>query len=75
MLSCVAQKINLSYINLTYIGSCNDSSKLPLFETNAITDPFRCRKPKIPENALECHEYIEDENVGMYNECTRLYIL
>ncbi|KAH9632853.1 hypothetical protein HF086_013640, partial [Spodoptera exigua] len=22
-----------------------------------------CRKPKIPENALECHEYIEDENV------------
>lgn len=25
---------------------------------------YSCRKPKIPENALECHEYIEDENVG-----------
>ncbi|XP_073964483.1 uncharacterized protein isoform X1 [Choristoneura fumiferana] len=31
-----------------------------------------CRKPKIPENALECHEYIEDENVEFPTCCARL---
>lgn len=34
---------------------------------------YSCRKPKIPENALECHEYIEDENVGK-SMCNKKFV-
>lgn len=35
---------------------------------------YSCRKPKIPENALECHEYIEDENVGK-SMCNKKFVI